>query len=294
MTLSGQTIKNLREIINEKSQYRSGPELVDFFNKLGFHDRYGDGFPSRWLYTEENLKKINGTSDIDECIKTVFAPNNFIDNPKLLLQLLEEFNKYLSYDGWKAIIIGKVITFQKANFDFNETFKIDVNKITEEDFKNIKITSLNISNLPIESCLLPIIEQRIDEIDQCVKNNAPLATIFLCGSVLEGILSAIALQKPQSFNTADSSPKDNVTGRIKPFNKWTLKDYIDVAHELGYIDLDVKKFSHVVQDFRNYIHPYQQMTQNFSPNIETAKLCVQVIKIAINQIGDLKNNNRTN
>jgi len=146
MTLSGQTIKNLREIINEKSQYRSGPELVDFFNKLGFHDRYGDGFPSRWLYTEENLKKINGTSDIDECIKTVFAQNNFID----------------------------------------------------------------------------------------------------------------------------------------------------VAKELGYIDLDVQKFSHVLQNFRNYIHPYQQLHEKFSPNIDTAKLCVQVIKIAINQIGDLKNNNRTN
>ena len=93
MRLSGQTIRNLREIINEKSQYRSGPQLVDFFNTLGFHDCYGQGFPSRWVYTEENLKKINGTSDIDECIKTVFAPNNFIDKPELLLQLLEEFNK---------------------------------------------------------------------------------------------------------------------------------------------------------------------------------------------------------
>lgn len=294
MTLSGQTIKNLREIINEKSQYRSGPQLVDFFNTLGFHDCYGQGFPSRWVYTEENLKKINGTSDIDECIKTVFAPNNFIDKPELLLQLLEEFNKYLSYDGWKAVIIGKAITFQKASFDFNETFKIDVNEITEEDFKNIKVTSLNISKLPIESRLLPIIQQRIDEIDQCAKNNAPLATIFLCGSVLEGILSAIALQNAQSFNTAKSSPKDNATGSVRQFNKWTLKDYIDVAKELGYIDLDVQKFSHVLQNFRNYIHPYQQLHEKFSPNIDTAKLCVQVVKIAINQIGDLKHNTRTN
>ena len=36
------------------------------------------------------------------------------------------------------------------------------------------------------------------------------------------------------------------------------------------------------------------MYEKFSPNIDTAKLCVQVVKIAINQIGDLKNNNRTN
>ena len=140
---------------------------------------------------------------------------------------------------------------------------------TKEEFINIKIEQLNIAKLPIESCLQPIIQQRIDEIDQCAKNNAPLATIFLCGSVLEGILSAIAIQEAQLFN-------------------------IDVAKELGYIDLDVQKFSHVLQNFRNYIHPYQQLHEKFSPNIDTAKLCVQVIKIAINQIGDLKNNNRTN
>ena len=109
-----------------------------------------------------------------------------------------------------------------------------------------------------------------------------------------GILSAIALQNAQSFNTAKSSPKDNTTGSVRQFNKWTLKDYIDVAKELGYIDLDVQKFSHVLQNFRNYIHPYQQLHEKFSPNIDTAKLCVQVVKIAINQIGDLKHNSRTN
>lgn len=42
------------------------------------------------------------------------------------------------------------------------------------------------------------------------------------------------------------------------------------------------------------LHPYQQMVQQFSPNIETAKLCVQVIKIAINQIGNFKYGNSLN
>ena len=292
MTLSGQTIKNLREIINEKSQHRKGPQLVEFFNNLGFHDRYGQGFPSRWLYTEENIKKLNGTSGIDECIKAVFAPNNFIENPGLLFQLLEEFNKHLAYDGWNVIISGKEVGFKKVNFDFRTLFKQDSpTEKTEEEFINIKIDRLNISKLPIESCLHPIIQQRIDEIDQCIKNNAPLAAIFLCGSVLEGILSAIAIQKTQLFNTAKSSPKDNKTGSTRQFNQWTLKDYIDVSKELGYIDLDVQRFSHVLKNFRNYIHPYQQMQEKFSPNIDTAKLCVQVIKIAINQIGNFKNNN---
>ena len=39
-------------MINEKTMYRKGAELVRFFNQLGFNERYGNGFPSRWVYTD--------------------------------------------------------------------------------------------------------------------------------------------------------------------------------------------------------------------------------------------------
>ena len=31
---------------------------------------------------------------------------------------------------------------------------------------------------------------------------------------------------------------------------------IDVGCEVGVLKLDIKKFSHGLRDFRNYIHPY--------------------------------------
>ena len=166
MTLSKKTLEVLREIINEKSQTRSGRMLVDFFNALGFHDSYGPGFPSRWIYTDEKLNQLNSTATLDQCIRNVFAPVNYIENPALLDELLELFNNHLQYD------------------------------------------------------------------------------------------------------------------------EWTLENYIAVAYELGYIKEDVKRFSHTVQNFRNYIHPYQQISQNFTPTIDTALLCAQVVKMAINQIGN--------
>ena len=54
MQLNQKTLKYLRELINEKIKYRSGPKLVEFFNAFGFNDTYGEGFPSRWWYTEKN------------------------------------------------------------------------------------------------------------------------------------------------------------------------------------------------------------------------------------------------
>ncbi len=59
MILSEKTLQELRDMINEKTTYRSGPTLVCLFNKYGFQDTYGygGGFPSRWIYTDDKLKK---------------------------------------------------------------------------------------------------------------------------------------------------------------------------------------------------------------------------------------------
>lgn len=287
MKLSPKTIKVLREIINEKSQYRSGPMLVEFFNDFGFHDVYGQGFPSRWAYTEDRLNQLNGTATLDQCIRNIFAPVNYIENPALLDELLELFNKHLQYDDWNVYIEGKNVLFRKVNFDLHQSFKPDVQaKNTAEDFLKVKISNLNISKLPIESCLHPIIETRMKEIDKCIENQVPLGCIFLCGSVLEGLLSAIAMKSPAEFNSAKASPKEKDSCKVKSFDKWTLENYIAVAYELGYIKEDVKRFSHEVQNFRNYIHPYQQYSQKFNPTIDTAQLCAHVVKMAINQIAE--------
>ena len=52
---------------------------------------------------------------------------------------------------------------------------------------------------------------------------------------------------------------------------------------------DVKQFSYVLRNFRNYIHPYQQMMTQFSPDKHTALICFQVLKAAIFQIGEFNN-----
>ena len=78
MILQSKSLEKLRLLINEETEYRSGRQLVQFFNELGFNDSYGQGFPSRWAYTDERLAKINGTPELDKCIKKLFSPVNFI------------------------------------------------------------------------------------------------------------------------------------------------------------------------------------------------------------------------
>ena len=82
---------------------------------------------------------------------------------------------------------------------------------------------------------------------------------------------------------AKNSPKDK-NGKVLQFHKWTLSNLIDVAKEKEFLKKDVRKFSHSLRDFRNYIHPYQQANEQFNPDEHTAKLCWQVLKVAIFQI----------
>lgn len=151
---------------------------------------------------------------------------------------------------------------------------------TENGFLTYDFGDIKISNLKIDSSIIPIIDNRIKEANLCLKNNLSLSVIFLCGSVLEGILLAVAIKNPKEFNQSVKSPKDE-QGKVKPFHAWTLANFIDVACEIEFLGLDVKKFCHVLRDFRNYIHPYQQLASNFNPDTHTARICIQVLKAAI-------------
>lgn len=151
----------------------------------------------------------------------------------------------------------------------------------EEEFLKKDFGAISIVGLDIDATIAPILDSRIREAMKCHDAGASLASIFMCGSVLEGILLNIALKNPAAFNQAKSSPKYKETQKVKPFQDWTLANLIDVAHEVGLLRLDVKKFSHVVRDFRNFIHPYEQVASNFEPDKHTAEICLQVLRAAI-------------
>lgn len=280
MKLQEQTIEKLRILINEETKYRSGSELVYFFNKLGFQDTYGQGFPSRWSYTEDKLNQINGTKKIEECIKQLFSPINFIGKFEELDKFISEINQYLNFDNYKIIRDKKIIKIVPSYEDITSN---EIDSISEDEFLKQEFTDISLNKLNLNSVITEVLEQRIEEIKKCLKSRSALATIFLCGSTLEGVLLGVATNNPRVFNSANGSPKDN-NEKVLNFQNWTLNNFIDVAKEVGFLNEDIKKFSHSLRDFRNYIHPYQQANQQFNPDEHTAKICFHVLKAAIYQI----------
>ncbi len=289
MQLSARTLEQLRIIINGDGteDYRKGPELVSFFNELGFKDDYWQmsskrAFPSRWIYTDDKLKQINGTPELDKCIRNAFAVVNYIGRIDYLDSLIVEFNQYLAFDKWSVVRDNDTITFKRLDKVIVDSGKPPAAELKENEFLRQTFT-VNIDALGLDHNVSEIIKSRLIEVENCINNDSSLASILLIGSIMEGLLLAMASMYPQQYNQAHAAPKED-DGKVRRFPDWTLNNFIDVSAEIGLLKQDVKKFSHVVRDFRNYIHPYAQMSSGFSPDKHTALICFQVLKAAISQI----------
>ena len=149
-------------------------------------------------------------------------------------------------------------------------------KFLKTDF--CKIDKISLQKLGLEHHLIEVLDNRIKEIEKCLKASCWLSSVIMIGSVAEGILLGVAGNFPKMFNESKSSPKRD--GAPKKHTDWTLKDFIDVAYDIKLLHSDVQKFSHALRDFRNYIHPYSQIGKH---NIDkyTAEICLKVLEAMI-------------
>lgn len=279
MILGKETLRKLRNLINEETEYRSGPMLVAFFQELGFEDSYGQDFPSRSQYTDEKLAQINGTPNLIQCIRNLFCPRKFIEDMEKLDGHISDLNQHLAFDKWRMARNQAELTFQEL-----KTVEIDEASDGGGQVES-EIGDADLAKLGLGKQIAEIISYRLSEIDRCYSSNAPLAVIFLAGSTLEGILLGIAMQYPKEFNQTKTAPKDGA-GRTREFKEWKLNAFLNAVRELCLIQEDTFQFSNVLRDFRNYIHPLEQLQSGFSPGMDTANLCLQVLQTAIRQIGE--------
>lgn len=110
MNLSESTLLALESIITGDgglSPYRSGPQLVSFFNQFGTKDTYGRGFPSRGSYTEDKLREFNGTPAMRSIIKSDFDLGHFIHKEIEINTAADYLNKFLNLDNYELRLSGK-------------------------------------------------------------------------------------------------------------------------------------------------------------------------------------------
>lgn len=152
----------------------------------------------------------------------------------------------------------------------------------------------NFNRLIKNADLSKVLEERWKEANITLKHGAPLATIVLLGSILEGILLAQAKQNISDANSSTSAPKDKKSQKVKKLEDWTLNDLIQVAHERGWIGKDANAFSKALCNYRNLIHPNQQVKENEYPKPRTCELSWGVVNAVIADLEALHTSSKRN
>ena len=130
-----------------------------------------------------------------------------------------------------------------------------------------------------------ILADRWRECVKCISANAPLSATVMMGGLLEALLLGRVNREPNKapIFQAKVAPKDK-NGQPKMLPEWTLKNYIDVAHELGWISVSAKDVGEVLRDYRNYVHPFKQLSHGVNLTTDDALLLWEVSKAVTRQV----------
>lgn len=152
---------------------------------------------------------------------------------------------------------------------------------SESDLLRRVFNPNTLAQLPMDPALVSILAARMEEAQACIRSKALLAAVILCGSVLEGICLGVGARDPERANRAYAAKFNRAPPK---FYDWKLREWIDVLASLGDLSPNVEKFGHALRDFRNYVHPAEQLAHRFAPDQHTARIGFQVVVAAIEDL----------
>jgi hypothetical protein len=188
MQISERSIKRIGEIITGEaklSPYRSGPQLIAFFNELGGNDVYGQGFPSRWQFAENRIRERNGTPELRKVILSALDPRDFLDKELDIQAAVNHINQFLEYDGYEIVVHGKgydvidktrgeiLLDIQLEPSHLSHQFiKEQVEKCRSKISQNDNDGAITNARSLVEAVLLSI-EKEFDKDSPCYDGNMP-------------------------------------------------------------------------------------------------------------------------
>ncbi|MBS0466053.1 MAG: abortive infection family protein [Proteobacteria bacterium] len=88
--------------------YRSGSQLVKFFNQFGARDVYpsGGGFPTRRIYAQDKLRELNGHDGLKRAVLEALDPRAYLKAGMPADAMVAKVNEQLKYDCYEVVQDG--------------------------------------------------------------------------------------------------------------------------------------------------------------------------------------------
>ena len=270
------TLDKLAEFIcgngEQYPEYRSSSQLTAFFSRAGVPRFVHDGTTRQnWV-----LDALRGCTreELAAVIKRLASPKEYQGDKAKTAIALKLLNDSLYIEGFAVRLRGIEPYFERITVLFEpEAAESELKPVPPPDFLALRL----------ESGLGELLAERWAEAQRCIDAKAYLAANIMMGSLLEGLLLGAFQRYSREANTCPAAPRDRQE-KVLPFHAWSLSSLIEVAHTLGWLGLDVKKFSHALRDFRNLIHPYEQLATRAEPDADTCNISWLVVQAAVNDL----------
>ena len=252
--------------------YRSMSRINAFFDRAGVKPS-GQSATRKW-FVLESLQSINGTNALERILLRLASPKAYPGDPEVAEKIVGHLNLILQVEGLAVDMVG-VEPCLKAR-----TASVNLSRSQEAPIESPP----NFLSLVEDGSLADVLSLRWQEAQKCVNAGAYLAAVVMMGSILEGALLYKVESNPMASNRSGSSPKDGRTGKPRPFHDWGLSGLIDVAPDLGWLQGDVRRFSHALRESRNLVHPYMERLGADRPDRDTCSICWQVVRAAVSDL----------
>lgn len=255
--------------------YRTKSEIYAFFSRAGVRPQ-GESSTRKW-FALESLQALNrdGTGNIvsasvEKVLLRLADPREYRGDAATTQGVITHLNQVLLVEGLEIVLLGVRPQLRE------KTAGVAPPQPKRPRYDPPPKFGLLVG----EPQLANILSFRWDEAQRCVDAGAHLAAVVMMGSILEGVLLYRVESNLAAANQVNAAPRDRA-GKPRPIHDWNLSQLIDIAHELGWLQGDVKRFSHGLRESRNVVHPYVQRFHQDMPDADTCSICWQVVRAAV-------------
>ena len=268
--LDPRTIERLAKVIVDLDgpYERKGWQLEELLNNAGWADppEYDGSARVPWLIDqmatrgddrvtlERLLCRVCDPLEYDEGMPVAEAFRQIIN------QVLEPERLVVTYVGGRPVI-GELSADGSSPL-FSEPPELD----------------RRIRHLIKDDMTVVVLLKRVAETRICERGGAHTMAIIGIGSVVEGVLLALLLERDDEARNHRFVDRE---GRVVTERRPGLAMLIDTVHAKGWIQLDAKRFMHEVRDFRNFIHPRKELAECPDFDADSVRRCQPVEAIEL-------------
>ena len=278
--LDPNTLEQLAGLIcdTDGPHHRQYWQLEKFFTNAGWFGvpPYDDIGRERWT-RELLLSRRDDPASMAQIIRRLADPREYPDDPDSAVAIAERLNRILAFEGLQVSYLNGRPELVERDPAFR----------TPAASAPLSLRA-DLAEIVHDNALTELLRKRLDEARTCREYGAPLSSVIMLGSVLEGVLNDVAMQHKAEAYRCRLAPKDR-DGKPRPISDWSLVQLVDVAHACGWIELDARRFSHELREYRNMVHPARELADMHHPDEDTVAICWNVVVAALNDLARLAN-----